>query len=190
MILDFNTCEAKARYKLMFQSITPRPIAWVVTEDEAINIAPYSFFSGISSTPPLVSISIGLKKNGSAKDTLANLRKHKKCVICSVTEPHTALMNASGSELEYNSSEAQAFGIELEAKHEGYPPSIKGVPTAMFCELVQEVVLEDCKNVLVILKINAFYADDALINEELELDMNLIGRMGKGYKRLGEEIKL
>ena len=49
-------------YKLMAQTILPRPIAWVVTEDNGvINIAPFSYFIGLSSEPASVLISVGHK---------------------------------------------------------------------------------------------------------------------------------
>ena len=41
--LEKNTT-INEQYKLMAQTIIPRPIAWVVTEDEGvINIAPFSY---------------------------------------------------------------------------------------------------------------------------------------------------
>jgi len=64
-------------YKLMAQTIIPRPIAWVVTEDEGVvNIAPFSYFIGLSSDPATVLISVGHKPDGSPKDTLANIREN------------------------------------------------------------------------------------------------------------------
>lgn len=56
-------------YKLMVSCIVPRPIAWVstVSKDGIYNIAPFSFFNGITSEPPLVMISIGKKDSGSKK---------------------------------------------------------------------------------------------------------------------------
>jgi len=74
-------------YKLMAQTIIPRPIAWVVTEDEGVvNIAPFSYFIGLSSEPASVLISVGHKADGTPKDTLANIRKNQKCTICMVQE--------------------------------------------------------------------------------------------------------
>jgi len=87
MFIDYREKAASQRYQLMAQSIIPRPIAWVVTEnDGVINVAPFSYFIGLSSEPATLLISVGHKSDGSEKDTLRNLRKSKKCTICMVDE--------------------------------------------------------------------------------------------------------
>ena len=71
------------RYKIMSGSIVPRPIAWIVTEDNGVlNAAPFSYFIPISTNPALVIVAIGRKENESPKDTLANILKTKKATIC------------------------------------------------------------------------------------------------------------
>jgi len=39
--------------------VAPRPIGWISTRalDRPINLAPYSFFNGFSSAPPIVGLS-------------------------------------------------------------------------------------------------------------------------------------
>ena len=79
MLINYAAIDPNTRYKLMSQTVTPRPIAWVVTEDGGIvNIAPFSYFAPLSSEPPVVVVSVGHKKDGSPKDTLANIQKTKK----------------------------------------------------------------------------------------------------------------
>jgi len=63
-------------YKLMAQTILPRPIAWVVTENNGVvNIAPFSYFIGLSSEPASVLISVGHKADGTPKDSTFFNRK-------------------------------------------------------------------------------------------------------------------
>ena len=65
MILDFNQLAPSQRYFAMVQTIIPRPIAWVLTDNgdarehqpRTLNLAPFSFFTGICSDPPLLMIS-------------------------------------------------------------------------------------------------------------------------------------
>lgn len=54
----------KATYKLLIGAIVPRPIAFVSTlSPEGIgNLAPFSFFNGVSSNPPALMIAITRKK--------------------------------------------------------------------------------------------------------------------------------
>ena len=101
MLFNLKNNNLNEKYKLMSQTIIPRPIAWVVTEDEGVvNIAPFSYFIGLSSEPASVLISVGHKADGTPKDTLANIRKHQKCTICMVSEEHLEKMHFSSKGLD------------------------------------------------------------------------------------------
>jgi len=179
-------------YKLMAQTIIPRPIAWVVTEDKGvINIAPFSYFIGLSSDPASVLISVGHKSDGTPKDTLANLRKHKKCTICMVAEQDLEKMHFSSKDLDKEFSEAETFGIETEIMVDGFPPKIKRVPSAYFCTLNQEVDLGGGTTVPLVLNVEQIFVDDEVITdkERLTIAFKPVARIGKSYAFLGTEIK-
>jgi len=189
MRVDFESLELKDRYKIMSRTIIPRPIAWIVTEDEHINIAPFSYFIGLSSNPPTVIVSVGHKKDGSPKDTLANIRKTKKCTICMVDEAHLKQMHYTSKPLEKERSEAEVFGIETEPLFEGFPPIVKGAPAAFFCTLFQEIELGG-KTIPLILKIEKYYVDDAYVKgENFDIQLDLIARVGAKYAKIGEFIE-
>jgi flavin reductase (DIM6/NTAB) family NADH-FMN oxidoreductase RutF len=178
-------------YKLMAQTIIPRPIAWVVTEDEGIvNIAPFSYFIGLSSDPASVLISVGYKADGTPKDTLANIRKHKKCTICMVEEKDLEKMHLSSKGLDKEVSEAELFNIETVSLRDGYPPMIKGVPSAYFCEFNQEIDLGRSSTIPLVLNVNEIFIDDEVITdkERLTIAFKPVARIGKSYAFLGEEI--
>ena len=45
MILDYKDVNDLDRYKIMSGSIVPRPIAWIVTDDDGVlNAAPFFYF--------------------------------------------------------------------------------------------------------------------------------------------------
>ena len=178
-------------YKLMAQTIIPRPIAWVVTEDEGIvNIAPFSYFIGLSSDPASVLISVGHKADGTPKDTLANIRKHKKCTICMVEEKDLEKMHFSSKGIDKELSEAEMFNIETVSLRDGYPPMIKGVPSAYFCELNQEIDLGGGLTIPLVLNVKQIFVDDEVITdkERLTIAFKPVARIGKSYAFLGEEI--
>ena len=54
--IDPATNSNQDNYKLIIGSVVPRPIAWVSTQsaDGQLNLAPYSFFTGVCSTPPTI----------------------------------------------------------------------------------------------------------------------------------------
>jgi len=191
MIFNLSDTQINDKYKLMAQTIIPRPIAWVVTEDEGIiNIAPFSYFIGLSSDPATVLISVGHKSNGIPKDTLANIRKSKKCTICMVDEKSLEKMHFSSKELNKNLSEADIFKIQTESLIDEYPPMIQDVPAAYFCEFNQEIDLGGGSTVPIILNVKQIYVkDEAIVDKErMTIMFNPVARIGKSYAFLGDEI--
>jgi len=193
MIFDLSKdTKLNENYKLMAQTILPRPIAWVVTEDNGVvNIAPFSYFIGLSSEPASVLISVGHKADGTPKDTLANIRKNQKCTICMVEEKDLEKMHFSSKGLEKDESEAEQFDIETEVMVEGYPPAIKGVPSAYFCTLNQEIDLGGGTTIPLVLNVKEIFVDDRIITdkERLSISFKPVARIGKSYAFLGEEIE-
>ncbi len=179
------------QYKLMAQTIIPRPIAWVVTEDKGvINIAPFSYFIGLSSEPASVLISVGHKADGTPKDTLANIRKTKKCTICMVDEEHLEKMHFSSKGLDKEVSEAEIFSIKTAKIFDEYPPIIENVPCAYFCDFNQEIDLGGGSTIPLVLNVRHIYVKDENITnkEKLTIEFNPVARIGKSYALLGEEI--
>ena len=192
MIFNLKHSQVNEKYKLMAQTIIPRPIAWVVTEDNGvINIAPFSYFIGLSSEPATVLISVGHKSDGTPKDTLANIRKNRKCTICMVDEKSLEKMHFSSKELDKELSESALFHIETEILSYGYPPMIKGVPAAYICDFNQEIDLgADSLTIPLVLNVREIYLDDEVITdkEKMNIRFNPVARIGKSYAFLGEEI--
>jgi flavin reductase (DIM6/NTAB) family NADH-FMN oxidoreductase RutF len=192
MIFDLSRdSSVNETYKLMAQTIIPRPIAWVVTEDEGVvNIAPFSYFIGLSSDPASVLISVGHKADGTPKDTLLNLRKHQKCTICMVEEGDLEKMHYSSKGLSHAQSEADLFGIDTEQMKEGFPPVITSAPVAYFCTLNQEIDLGGGTTVPLVLNVREIYIKDEIITdrERLTISFDPVARIGKSYAFLGEEI--
>jgi flavin reductase (DIM6/NTAB) family NADH-FMN oxidoreductase RutF len=179
-------------YKLMAQTIIPRPIAWVVTEDEGVvNIAPFSYFIGLSSEPASVLISVGHKPDGTPKDTLANIRKHQKCTICMVEEKDLEKMHLSSKGLVHEESEAQTFNIETIQENTDFPPRIATAPVAYYCELNQEIDLGGASTIPLVLNIHQIFVHDEVITdkERLTITFKPVARIGKSYAFLGDEIE-
>ena len=70
MIIDPRSVPAKDCYKIMIGAIVPRPIAFVstVSTDGVCNLAPFSFFTGITSSPPTICFAPGRSATGGRKD--------------------------------------------------------------------------------------------------------------------------
>ena len=179
-LIDFNEIEPKERYKLMSSNIIPRPIAWIVTvNDGIINVAPFSYFTGVSSKPPLLMVSIGRKKPNldEPKDTFKNIKETKKATVCLVPIEMTEIMDKTGEVLPHNISEAEKFNIELESIDDNFPPIVKGCKRAFFTTLYGTFENEEMATIPFFLKIEKMYIDG---------EFEPVGRVGKGYKKLCE----
>lgn len=191
MLFDYSETSPLDIYKLMSQSIIPRPIAWVVTEfDGVVNVAPFSYFTGLSSNPPTMLFSVGHKSDGSPKDTLRNLRETKKCTVCIASEQQLEHLHFSSKELEPHISEAVHFDIPHTTVVKGYPPMIEGAPVAFVCDLYSEVELGESRTIPLIVRIRHQFVDDACMADVagLAVAFEPVARIGKSYARLGEEI--
>ena len=97
MLFDFAEISAKDRYKLLVSTVTPRPIAWVVSLDPRgiLNAAPFSFFNVFSGDPPVVGIGIGSRVPPAPKDTRANIRDTGQFVVNLVSQDMAEAMNVT-----------------------------------------------------------------------------------------------
>jgi flavin reductase (DIM6/NTAB) family NADH-FMN oxidoreductase RutF len=108
-----------------------------------------------------------------------------------VEEKDLEKMHFSSKGVDKEVSEAALFDIETETVAEGYPPMIKGVPSAYFCELNQEIDLGGGSTIPLVLNVKEIFVDDAVITdkERLTISFDPVARIGKSYAFLGEEIE-
>lgn len=190
MIIDFTQSTPLQIYKILSNTITPRPIAWVSTifPNGLVNLAPFSFFAPISTNPPILSLCMMNKSDGSNKDSYKNIINTRKATISMCDLAHLQSLDLSGRELEANVSEAVEFDIPLELLDSGFPPAPQGIKVAFMCEL--HSVLELGENKSVLLQVCSSYIDESIYEENLNFLPNFIGRVGRTYKSLGAPIVL
>lgn len=200
MYLDFTQMMPADIYFAMTQTIVPRPIAWVLSEnaDGSLNLAPFSYFNAVNSDPPLLSLSVGSKPDGSLKDTRANILQRKRFVVHIAHTEMLEALNASAQILPASVSEIELLGLETVA-FEGFElPRLKACRVAFACELHTEVPLGKETYSLLLGKIRALYADDSIatLNAKGRFKVDAaalqpLGRLGAGeYMQFGKVIKL
>jgi len=183
MLYKIKELDSTKIYHIMANSIIPRPIAWIVSEDnEVINIAPFSFFAPLSAKPATLIVSIGKKRDGSLKDTIANIIKNQKCTICMVDEYNLEKMHFSSQELDKNISEADKFNIPTKRLFDTFPPIVENASIAYSCTFNQLINLIDTKTQPIVLNVENIY-----INEDNKF--NPVARVGREYFLLGKKIK-
>ncbi len=162
MIIDFNALSPNAAYYMMSQSLVPRPIAWVLSENAngSYNLAPFSWFNAISSDPPMVMISLGKKPDGSDKDTHANIRDRRHYTIHIAHEDMLTALNESSATLDANESEVEKLQLEL-ADFDGRPlPRLAGCKLAYSCELADIHEIGNKPQAVIYGEIKTMFIDD------------------------------
>ena len=136
--VDPREIEPAAAYKILLGSIIPRPIAFVSTlnANGSVNVAPFSFFNGVSSKPMAVMFSIGFKPNGIKKDTLVNIERSKEFVVNTVGEWMAEPMNFCSVDLPYGESELECAGLTPISSDIVSPPRVKEAPVHFECRLL------------------------------------------------------
>ncbi len=184
MIIDYKDVNDLNRYKIMSDTVVPRPIAWIITEDEGvINAAPFSYFVPLSSNPPVVIVSIGQKEEGVPKDTLYNILKHKKATICFVNKDNTEQVQLCANMLSKDESEIEAYEIDVQKVLEDFPPMISSTQSALFCEFYQKVDIPG-KTTPIILEIKKQFIEEGRLDERSHVKVENIGRSGAYFKAM------
>ena len=187
MILNPSEHDVRNVYKLMVGVIVPRPIAFVSTISlKGIrNLAPFSFFTGISANPPTVCFSPMIRSSdGNRKDTLNNIEATGEFVINVVSEQIAVPMNICSIEFPPDVDEFRESGLTPVESDLVKPPRVKESLVNMECKLVQVVHVspKPLGGSLVIGEILRFHIRDDLFNDyRIDPDkLHPIGRMA-GY---------
>jgi flavin reductase (DIM6/NTAB) family NADH-FMN oxidoreductase RutF len=120
--------------------VAPRPIGWITsmsTKGE-INLAPYSFFNGITDKPPIVMFS-----SEGPKDSVAFVEETKEFVCSLATFDLRDQMNGTSAPLPRGTSEMTATGLEPAPSRLVKPPRVAASPCALECKWLQTVRLTD-----------------------------------------------
>jgi flavin reductase (DIM6/NTAB) family NADH-FMN oxidoreductase RutF len=185
MLIQPDELSVRQMYAYMVGMITPRPIAWVstVSSSGVTNLAPFSFFNGVSAKPAALCFSAVNNRDGSPKDTIRNLEATGQFVVNVVPAALAEVMNQTSFEYPADESEIDAVGIEVVPSQIVSPPRVKASPIQIECQLIQVVKVGDgpAAGNLVVGQILVAHIDDAVLNAAGEIDPGLvdtIGRMG------------
>lgn len=181
---DPATRDAKANYRFLVTAVTPRPIAWVTTVDGKglVNAAPFSWFNTVCPDPPMVMLAIGLRPDGSPKDTLRNIRATGEFVVNAVVRAAAAAMVASSADFPPEQSEVEALHLATTPSHTVRPPRLADAPIHLECRLDRVIPIGRADNhALVIGNIVHIACDDAVLDARGNVDsskVSMVGRLG------------
>lgn len=177
-------------YALLTSLIVPRPIAWVSTMDAQgrTNLAPFSYFTGLGSDPPMLTLGIGDKKEG-PKDTLRIARETGVLCVNLVEEHDAERMNASSREYPPHTSELEALGIDT------VPCTAIGGVRVASSRAAFECKVLDVHSYGAKVKVNLVVCEVLCFHHAAEIhsddDVRPIARLGgPRYAKLGERFSL
>ena len=133
-------------YKLMIGLIVPRPIAFVSTLDldGVRNLAPFSYFTAVSSDPPVVLFCPTFREGQLiTKDTLRNVRATQEFVVNIVSEEFATQMNQCSAEVAPEVDEFELSGLTAVPSELVKPPRVAESHVHMECRLRQIVEISN-----------------------------------------------
>jgi flavin reductase (DIM6/NTAB) family NADH-FMN oxidoreductase RutF len=124
--------------------VAPRPIGWISTMSAhgEINLAPYSFFNGLSAEPPIVVFC-----SEGRKDSVSFVEETREFVCNLATWELREQMNTTSGPYPRGIDEMKEAGLEPAPCLLVKPPRVKASPCAMECKWLQTVRLVDVDGV-------------------------------------------
>lgn len=174
-------------YQLMTGVIVPRPIALVSTRSAQgqANLAPFSFFNGISHTPPTLAFAIGPGNGDRVKDTARNLDAHPEFIVHVVSEAMAQGAVAASAEVAPDVDEFSLAGFDAVPGTQVDVARVRQAQVAMECRVVEIVVIGPPAQPtrLIIGEILYWHIDDAVMAAPFRIcskSLRAVGRLSAG----------
>jgi flavin reductase (DIM6/NTAB) family NADH-FMN oxidoreductase RutF len=145
--------------------VAPRPIGWISTRalDGRINLAPYSFFNGFSSAPPIV----GFSSEG-WKDSATFAKESGEFVANLATHDLRGPMNETSAPFPRGDNEFARAGLTMAKCRLVAAPRVAESPAALECKVVEIVEIKSLSGeltgaVLTLGEVVGFHIDERFL---------------------------
>jgi len=154
--------------------IVPRPIGWISTVDGQgrVNLAPYSFYNGVSEFPPMVYFAItGSYGDTPTKHSRMNAEETGEFVVNMVAGTLSEKMNITTAMVAYGIDEMKLAGLTPLPCRYVKPPRVAESPVALECrywktvELPVEPGFEQHSGSIVIGQVIGVHIDDGILKD-------------------------
>lgn len=177
--------------------ITPRPIGWISTRaaDGTENLAPYSFFNGVSYEPPqiMVASTAGKPDRERGKDSVSNILQTGVFCVNVVEYAMRDAMNATSAHFPRHVDEFEQAGIRRAACETIACSRVAAAPASLECILVDHVDLPGASNIVVFGEVTGIHLrDDCLVDGIFDVTKyQPLARMGyRDYARIADVFSL
>ena len=147
--------------------VAPRPIGWISTRalDGRVNLAPYSFFNGFSSLPPIV----GFSSEG-WKDSASFAKESGEFVANLATLDLRGPMNETSAPLARGDNEFARAGLTMAECRLVAAPRVAESPASLECKVVEVVEIKSVTGawsgaVLTLGEVVAFHIDERFLRD-------------------------
>lgn len=167
--------------------VSPRPVAWVSTLHPAggRNLAPFSFYTVVSTLPPMISITVEDRENGAAKDTLTNIELTGEFVVNSLSSQDAEAAHLTSTDLPPATDEFSHYDIDSIPSRHVAPPRVGSAAASMECRL--EAVLRPGSDSLVIGRVLAIHVAHNMLDERSNVVLHRLdaaARIGSQFAAL------
>jgi flavin reductase (DIM6/NTAB) family NADH-FMN oxidoreductase RutF len=195
MIINCQNTDSDRIYHLLVQTVVPRPIAWILSDNgnASFNLAPFSFFNAITSNPPIIMVSAGWKDETTKKDTWINIEERNHFVVHIPSESEVHDVSGSSAAMPFGVSEATTLKMDLEEMDGWSLPRLKKPKVAFYCVKHKIIEVGNDPQALILGEIKNIWIDDTILtdkNGRWTIDyagLNPIARLGgPSYSVLGK----
>ena len=199
MHIEMASLSKAERYFRMIDVVVPRPIAWVssLSKDGTRNLAPFSYFTGVSNHPPCIMFSVAPKRKGLIKDTLTNIKDTEEFVVNMVNVELAKPMVETSTEFTPDVDEFCRCGVDAVPSVSVKAPRVQGAHAALECRLhALHEVRDDTGRLggtMVVGEILTLFLDDAAFDENLKPTERYspISRLGgRNYAEIGSRFRM
>lgn len=181
--------------------VAPRPIGWIssLSAGGKANLAPFSQFNLVSTSPPVVMFACNTPEDRAEKDTVANVRATGEFVVNLVSWDLLEAMNATSAPLPHGVDEFEHAAIQKEMSVKVKPPRVAASPANLECRVIKIIQIEpefpgETASTVVFGRVVGLHMKDEYIDAEGRFDTvkaRPVTRLGGlQYGALGEVIEV
>lgn len=187
--IDPEKLDDAGRHKLLVGCVTPRPIAFVSTlsPDDRMNVAPFSFFNVVGSTPMTLLFCPGVHPDGRPKDSLVNARPEREggvgqFVVNAAVESIAREVAAASEPLAYGESEFELAGLTPAPCRKVKPPRVAESPVSFECVTTHAIPADpnDAESSWVVIgRVVHVWLRGDLVDDRLRVDADKLATIGR-----------
>lgn len=162
---DFEDTASRDRYKLLSGLIVPRPIGWIGTRraNGTYNLAPFSFFNVVSTSPPTVLFS-GSSHSDRPKDSITLAEESGEFTVNIVSEEVALAMSVTAGTFGPDDDEFSIAGLTAVPGTVVAAPMVAESPANLECRVSNVLDVGEGLTRIVVGRVVALHVEDTVLD--------------------------